>query len=331
MNHGCAPIPFGAAHNLPFKFKIKIMGDYTAQEIWSIVVMQSFSGVSLLCIFALMGMGLYLIFGQMGVINMAHAEFLVLGSYTMCLFSKLVTESMPALVNYYVFLVIPLAFAVAFVVGYIVEWLLISRLYTRPLDTLLATWGLSLLMQQSYRTFFGAREMSANLPEWLLGAWMPTDTIFIPISGIILLILTICLTVGLILYTKKTRMGLRMRATTQNREMTGALGIPTKMTDRITFGIACGISGIAGAFFTTIASTSPSAGTDYIVDSFLVLVVGGLGSLVGLFISAGFIALLSSILEFFMSGAMAKVWVYIVIFVTLMYFTKGLFADKTRQ
>jgi urea transport system permease protein len=307
------------------------MGDYTAQEIYSILIMQSFSGVSLLCIYALMGMGLYIILGQMGEINMAHAEFLVLGSYTMCLFSQFVTESVPSLANYYIILAIPLSFGIAFGVGYLVEWLLISRLYKRPLDTLLATWGLSLLMQQSFRTFIGARETSADLPEWLLGSWSVSEMIDIPVSGLVLLGLTIALTVGLVVYTKKTRMGLRMRATTQNREMTAALGINTKMTDRFSFAIACGISGIAGAFFTTMASTSPSAGTNYIVDSFLVLVVGGLGSLLGLFISAGFLALLSSILEFFMTGSLAKVWLYLVIFIVLMKFTKGLFSDKVRS
>ncbi|CAA6696920.1 MULTISPECIES: urea ABC transporter permease subunit UrtB [unclassified Lentimonas] len=306
------------------------MGDYTAQEIYSIVVMQSFSGVSLLCIYVLMALGLYIIFGQMGVINMAHAEFLVLGSYTMCLFSQLVTDHMPFLTNFYIILAIPLSFGIAFFVGYMVEWLLISRLYKRPLDTLLATWGLSLLMQQCFRTFIGARETSATLPEWLLGSWSASDTIDIPISGLVLLVLTAALTIGLVIYTKKTRMGLRMRATTQNREMTGALGINTKMTDRVTFGIACGISGIAGAFFTTMASTSPSAGTNYIVDSFLVLVVGGLGSLFGLFISGAFLALLSSILEFFMTGSIAKVFLYLVIFIVLMKFPRGLFSSKVR-
>ena len=307
------------------------MGDYTAQEIYSIVVMQSFSGVSLLCIYVLMALGLYIIFGQMGVINMAHAEFLVLGSYTMCLFSQVVTEHMPFLTNFYILLAIPLSLGVAFFVGYMVEWLLISRLYKRPLDTLLATWGLSLLMQQCFRTFIGARETSATLPDWLLGSWSASDTIDIPISGLVLLVLTATLTIGLVIYTKKTRMGLRMRATTQNREMTGALGINTKMTDRVTFGIACGISGIAGAFFTTMASTSPSAGTNYIVDSFLVLVVGGLGSLFGLFISGAFLALLSSILEFFMTGSIAKVFLYLVIFIVLMKFPRGLFSDKVRS
>ncbi|MDA9589426.1 urea ABC transporter permease subunit UrtB [Opitutales bacterium] len=293
--------------------------------------MQSFSGVSLLCIYVLMALGLYIIFGQMGVINMAHAEFLVLGSYTMCLFSQVVTEHMPFLTNFYILLAIPLSFGVAFFVGYMVEWLLISRLYKRPLDTLLATWGLSLLMQQCFRTFIGARETSATLPDWLLGSWSASDTIDIPISGLVLLVLTATLTIGLVIYTKKTRMGLRMRATTQNREMTGALGINTKMTDRVTFGIACGISGIAGAFFTTMASTSPSAGTNYIVDSFLVLVVGGLGSLFGLFISGAFLALLSSILEFFMTGSIAKVFLYLVIFIVLMKFPRGLFSDKVRS
>lgn len=307
------------------------MGDYSAQEIYSIVVMQSFSGVSLMCIYVLMGMGLYIIFGQMGVINMAHAEFLVLGSYTMCIFSEFIVEYVPALTSVYVILAIPLSFIIAFGVGYVVEWLLISRLYKRPLDTLLATWGLSLIMQQCFRTFIGARETSATLPEWLLGSWSVSDTIDIPVSGLVLLGLTVFLTLGLVIFTKKTRLGLRMRATTQNREMTGALGINTKMTDRVSFGVACGISGIAGAFFTTMASTSPSAGTNYIVDSFLVLVVGGLGSLFGLFISGGFLALISSILEFFMTGSIAKVWLYLVIFVVLMKFTKGLFSDKIRS
>jgi urea transport system permease protein len=278
-----------------------------------------------------MGLGLYIIFGQMGVINMAHAEFLVLGSYTMCLFSQFIESSIPAFIDYYIILALPLAFVVAFIVGYLVELILISRLYKRPLDTLLATWGLSLIMQQSFRTFIGARETSAALPEWLLGSYAASDMIDIPVSGLVLLLVTIMLTAGLTYFTRKTRMGLRMRATTQNREMTGALGINTKMTDRISFGIACGISGVAGALFTTMASTSPSAGTNYIVDSFLVLVVGGLGSLVGLFVSGAFLALLSSIMEFFMSGSLAKVFLYLVIFVVMMKFTKGLFAEKVRS
>lgn len=307
------------------------MGDYTIQEIYSVVVMQSFSGLSLLCIFVLMGLGLYIIFGQMGVINMAHAEFLVMGSYTMCLFSKFISENVPWMMNYYVILAIPLSFGVAFGVGYLVEWLLISRLYKRALDTLLATWGLSLIFQQCFRSFIGAREISADLPDWIMGTWMPTDTIFIPVNGLILLGLTIAITVGLVLFMTKSRLGLRMRATTQNREMSDALGVNTKMTDRVTFALACGISGIAGAFFTTMASTSPTAGTNYIVDSFLVLVLGGLGSLFGLFISATFLGLLSSILEFFMSGSLAKVWLYLIIFVVLMKFTRGLFSARIRS
>lgn len=306
------------------------MGDYSFEEIYAIMIMQSFSGLSLLCIYVLMGMGLYLIFGQMGVINMAHAEFLVLGSYTMCLFSQFISDHVPWMIDYYIILAIPLAFSIAFIVGYLVEWVLISRLYKRPLDTLLATWGLSLIMQQCFRTFIGARETSATLPDWLLGSWMVSDSIDIPVSGMILILLTVSLTASLVYFTKYTRMGLRMRATTQNREMTGALGINTKLTDRFSFGVACGISGIAGAFFTTMASTSPSAGTNYIVDSFLVLVVGGLGSLTGLFISGGFLALLSSIMEFFMDASIAKVMLYIVIFVVLMKFTKGLFSEKVR-
>jgi len=307
------------------------MGEYTFQEIYSIIVMQSFGGVSLACIYVLMGLGLFIVFGQMGVINMAHAEFLVIGSYTMCLVSKFIAENAPGLLNYYFIFAIALAFVIAFGVGYLVEWALISRLYSRPLDTLLATWGLSLVMQQCFRTFIGAREMSATLPSWLMGSWAITDTIEVPLNGILLLGLTIALTASLIIFLKKTRLGLRMRATTQNREMSGALGINTKRTDRLTFAIACGTSGIAGAFFTTIASTSPTAGTAYIVDAYLVLVVGGLGSLAGLFVASGFLALLSSILEFFMAGSIAKVWLYVIIFAVLTKFAKGLFSERIRS
>lgn len=307
------------------------MGDYTFEEIKAIFVMQSFSGVSLMCIYVLMGLGLYIVFGQMNVINMAHAEFLVMGSYVMCLSSKFVETSAPGLLNYYPIIAIAIAFLVTFVFGYLVEMFLVRRLYHRPLDTLLATFGLSLVMQQCFRTFIGAREISATLPDWLMGSWSVSDMIDIPLNGMYLLVLTLLLTVSLVFMMKKTRWGLNMRATTQNREMCGALGVNTARTDRLTFATACGISGIAGAFFTTIASTSPTAGTNYIVDSFLVLVVGGLGSLFGLFVSGGFLALLSSILEFFMSGAVAKVVLYIIIFVVLMKFTKGLFSSKVRS
>ena len=307
------------------------MGEYSFQEIYSIIVMQSFGGVSLLCIYVLMGLGLFIVFGQMGVINMAHAEFLVIGSYTMCLVSQFVSDNAPGLLNYYFIFAIALAFVIAFGVGYLVEWALISKLYARPLDTLLATWGLSLIMQQCFRSFIGAREMSATLPEWLMGSWSVTDSIEIPLNGILLLGLTIMLTLGLLIFLRRTRLGLRMRATTQNREMSGALGINTKRTDRLTFAIACGISGIAGAFFTTIAATSPTAGTAYIVDAYLVLVVGGLGSLAGLFVASGFLALLSSILEFFMAGSIAKVWLYVIIFAVLTKFTKGLFSERIRS
>ena len=304
---------------------------YSSEEIFAVVVMQSFGGLSLMCVYALMGLGLYIVFGQMKVINMAHAEFLVMGSYVMCLVSNFVENNIPGLLNYYLPFAVLLAFGVAFGFGYLVEKLLVSKLYDRPLDTLLATFGLSLLLQQCFRSFISNREMSATLPDWMMGSWSVSDMIDIPINGMVLMLLTIVLTLGLVQFMRRTRFGLRMRATTQNRAMSGALGINTKMSDRFTFAVACGISGIAGAFFTTIGSTSPTAGTDYIVDAFLVLVVGGLGSLFGLFISGGFLALLSSILEFFMSGSVAKVFLYLIIFVVLMRFNKGLFSERIRS
>lgn len=163
-------------------------------EFGGILMMQGFNGLSVFCVLLLMALGLAIIFGQMGVINMAHGEFLTIGAYSTYLLSRLTTEYAPALQPYYFFGAIVLAFLVAYGIGYVVERLMISHLYKRPLDTLLATWGLSLVMQQSFRSIFGAKEVSATLPDWLMGSFQPAEGVDIPINGLFMMGLTIVLT-----------------------------------------------------------------------------------------------------------------------------------------
>lgn len=304
---------------------------YSLSDWGSILVMQGFSGLSLFSVLLLMALGLAIIFGQMGVINMAHGEFMTIGAYTIYVISKITETYFPAFMPYYFVVAILAAFAIAFIVGYFVEFLLIRHLYKRPLDTLLATWGLSLIMQQIFRSVFGGREVSPTLPDWLMGSWSPTATIDIPINGLFVMAVTVMVTALVILSLHKSRWGLKVRSTTQNRMMAGAVGINTQKVDRMTFAVGCGVAGIAGAAFTTIASTGPTSGSLYIVDTFLVVVFGGAASLFGTVASAFSISQAQSILTFFMTNAMGKVVTLLTIIVILMVRPEGLFASKVRK
>lgn len=305
------------------------MSDFTLQELGSILAMQGFAGLSLFSVLLLMALGLAIIYGQMGVINMAHGEFMVIGAYTTYWLSGIAAAH--GFTDYYFFLAILLSFLFAGAVGMLVEWSLIRHLYKRPLDTLLATWGLALIMQQIFRSTFGAREVSPTTPSWLLGSWQPTPSIDIPLNGLFIMALTVVVTVAVFVFLFRSRWGLRVRATTQNRVMSNAIGINTSMVDRLTFALGCGIAGIAGAAFTTISSTGPTSGQLYIVDTFLVVVFGGAASLFGTIASAFGIAQGQSILEFFMGGSMAKVLTLLIVIGILMMRPEGLFASKIRK
>jgi urea transport system permease protein len=303
----------------------------TFSEILNISLMQGFAGLSLFSVLLLMGLGLAIIFGQMGVINMAHGEFMTIGAYTIYFFSHLAEAYAPKLVAVYFPFAIIAAFVLAFIVGWGVEWAFIRHLYKRPLDTLLATWGLSLGMQQIFRSTFGAKEVSPTLPDWLMGSWAPSPGLDIPINGLFVMALTGVVTGGVLIALYKSRWGLRVRATVANRVMANATGINTKKTDRLTFAIGCGIAGVAGAAFTTIGSTGPTSGSLYIVDAFLVVTFGGAASLFGTVVSAFGIAQTQSIAEFFITGSMAKVLTLSAIVLILMMRPQGLFASKVRR
>ncbi|MDR7152098.1 urea transport system permease protein [Hydrogenophaga palleronii] len=300
-------------------------------DLLNIGLMQGFAGLSLFAVLLLMGLGLAIIFGQMGVINMAHGEFMTIGAYTIFLGSTLAESISPGVVAAYFPFAIVAAFLFAFAAGWLVEWALIRHLYKRPLDTLLATWGISLAMQQCFRTFIGPKEVSPTLPDWLLGSWAPAEGLDIPINGMFVLGLTALVTGGVLIALHKSRWGLRVRATVSNRVMANATGIDTKKTDRLTFAIGCGIAGVAGAAFTTIGSTGPTSGSLYIVDAFLVVTFGGAASLLGTVVSAFGIAQTQSITEFFLSGSMAKMLTLSLIVLILMVRPQGLFASKVRR
>lgn len=303
---------------------------YTSEEIKSIFIMQGFAGLSLFSVLLLMALGLAIIFGQMGVVNLAHGEFMALGAYMVYLCSEITTNHFPAFQPYYFICAIVVAFFAAAIMGGLVEWGMIRFLYKRPLDTLLATWGLSLIMQQAFRSIFGAREVTPTLPEWLMGSFKPSETIDIPINGVFVMALSLVLTIGIYIYMFRSRTGLRIRATVQNRLMSGAVGINTNRIDRFTFALGCGIAGVAGAAFTTIGSTGPDSGSRYIVDTFLVVVFGGAGSMAGTVVSSFGIAQGQSISEFFLEGTMGKVATLVAIVVILMIRPQGLFPSKVR-
>jgi urea transport system permease protein len=308
-----------------------MFGDYSIGDLGAILAMQGFAGLILFSVYVLMALGLAIIFGQMGVINMAHGEFMILGAYVTWMTASFVEAYIPSIFGGYFFIAMILAFIASGSLGMLVEWGLIRHLYKRPLDTLLATWGLSLILQQAYRSIFGAREVGVELPPWMLGSKQITDSIEVPINGIFVMCLTVLITCAVAYIMFRSRWGRQVRAVVQNRVMAGAVGINTEKVDRYTFGLGCGIAGVAGSAFTMIGSTGPTAGQLYIVDTFLVVVFGGAASLLGTIASAFTISQAQSTMEFFMSGSMAKVLTLLAIVAILMMRPQGLFALKVRK
>jgi urea transport system permease protein len=262
---------------------------------------------------------------------MAHGEFMILGAYMTYFCSHLFQSYLPGLYAGYFFVAMVVAFITSGIAGLFVEWALIQRLYARPLDTLLATWGLSLIMQQAFRSGFGAREVGVELPSWMMGSLQVTDSIEVQINGLFVMGLTLLITAAVAVLLFRSRWGLQVRSVVANRSMAGAVGIDTRRIDRYTFGLGCGIAGVAGSAFTMIGSTGPTAGQLYIVDTFLVVVFGGAQSLLGTIASAFTISQSQSTLEFFLTGSMAKVLTLLIVIGILMLRPQGLFALKVRR
>ena len=298
-----------------------------------ILAMQAFNGLSLFTILVLMALGLAIVFGLMGVINMAHGELMAMGAYTTYATALLFEKFMPGLMPVYFLVGIVLAFVVTFAFGFALERGLIRFLYTRPLDTMLATWGLSLILQQVFRHVFGPKEVGVPTVNWLRGAWSPSfmpDAQF-PLSRMFIVLLALLVSFGVYMLLFRTRWGMKIRAVTQNRAMAGAAGINTERVDAMTFALGCGLAGIAGSSFTMLASTGPVTGQQYVVDTFIVVVFGGVESLAGTIMSAAIIGQLQSTFEYLMTGSMAKASILLLVIVALYFRPNGLFASKVRR
>lgn len=290
-----------------------------------ILVTQVFNGLSGGSILLLAALGLALTFGQMGVINMAHGEFIMAGAYTAFVMqSALGDAGLSLLVS------LPIAFAVGGVLGVILETTLLRRMYHRPLDTLLVTWGVSLVIQQLARDIFGTAGVDVPAPAWLsgpleiLGFSFPKTRVFILVLAIVAFLL---LSAGL----RFTPLGRRIRATVQNRQLAESSGISTRSTDRITFFIGSGLAGVAGVALTLMGSISPNLGTAYIVDAFLVIVVGGIGQIRGAVIAAFLLGVVQSWIEYTTTTSIAKVLVFALIVAFLQVRPQGLFVVRSRS
>ncbi|MSQ59332.1 MAG: urea ABC transporter permease subunit UrtB [Betaproteobacteria bacterium] len=298
---------------------------------FDMLAMQAFTGLSVFTILMLMALGLAIVFGLMGVINMAHGELMAMGAYTTYGTAVLFETYFPRFMDAYFVVGIVFAFCITFVFGFLLERGLIQFLYKRPLDTMLATWGLSLILQQIYRQFINAKEVEVPTVSWLQGTWQATETVSFPLSRIFIIGLAVVTGAAVYMLLYKTRWGLRIRAVTQNRSISGAVGINTTKVDAFTFALGCGLAGIAGSSFTMLASTGPVTGQAYIVDTFIVVVFGGVESLLGTIASAFIMGQMQSWFEYFMSGSMARASILLLVIVVLYFRPNGLFATKVRR
>ncbi|MBG0851955.1 urea ABC transporter permease subunit UrtB [Streptomyces spinoverrucosus] len=292
----------------------------------TVILNQSFTGISIGAVLLLIALGLTLTFGQMGVINMAHGEFIMAGAYTTYVLQKSISSAGVSLL-----VALPLAFLVAGAMGALLEWLLIRRLYTRPLDTLLVTWGVSLMLQQLARDIFGAPNVQTSAPDLLTGNISLGGGITFANSRLFILGLALLCVLGLTLILRLTPLGRRIRAVVQNRDLAEVSGIATGQVDRITFFIGSGLAGVAGVALTLVGPIGPTMGTNYIVDAFLVVVVGGIGRLKGSVITAFALGVLQSVLEYSTTVSVAKVIVLVAIVAFLQWRPQGLYTLRTRS
>jgi len=296
--------------------------------LWS-SVQNAWYGLSLGSVLLLAAIGLAITFGVMGVINMAHGEMVMLGAYTTFVVQDIIRTSYPGLFDMSLFIAVPLAFLVAGFVGIVIERCVIRFLYGRPLETLLATWGLSLILQQAVRTAFGPTNKEVGNPSWMSGAF-ELGGITITYNRMWIIVFTLAVFIALLGLLRFTRLGLEMRAVTQNRQMAASMGIRTARIDALTFGLGSGIAGIAGVALSQIDNVSPNLGQGYIIDSFLVVVFGGVGNLWGTLVAALTLGIANKFLEPFAGAVLGKIAILVFIILFIQKRPRGLFALKGR-
>lgn len=289
-----------------------------------------FYGLSLGSILMLSALGLAITFGLMGVINMAHGEMLMLGAYTTYVVQRLFQSHAPAWQDAYLLMAIPLAFAVTALVGIALERLVIRHLYGRPLETLLATWGISLALIQAVRLVFGAQNVSVANPSWLAGGWAVADGLVLTYNRLAIIAFALLVLLMAYLLLQRIALGLNVRAVSQNRPMAAAMGINTASVDAWTFGLGSGIAGLGGVALSQLDNVAPDLGQGYIVDSFMVVVLGGVGQLAGTFVGAFGLGVLNKFLEPQIGAVMGKVLVLVLIILFIQRRPQGLFAMRGR-
>ena len=295
----------------------------------TVILGQTFTGISIGAVLLLIALGLSLTFGQMNVINMAHGEFIMAGAYTTYVLQKSITSAGLSLL-----VALPVAFLVSGALGALLEWLLIRRLYLRPLDTLLVTWGVSLMLQQLARDIFGAPNVQTRAPEVLTGhitVLGGDDPLTFANSRLFILGLAIAAVLALSPTLRLTPLGRRIRAVVQNRDLAEVSGISTSRVDRTAFFIGSGLAGVAGVALTLVGPIGPTMGTNVIIDAFLVIVVGGIGQLKGSVIVAFVLGVLQSVLEYSTTVSVAKVLVLVAIVAFLQWRPQGLYTMRTRS
>jgi urea transport system permease protein len=296
--------------------------------VWS-TVQNAWYGLSLGSVLLLAAIGLAITFGVMGVINMAHGEMVMIGAYTTFVVQEVIRTRYPGLFDYSLFIAVPLAFLVAGAIGVLIERSIIRFLYGRPLETLLATWGLSLVLQQAVRTVFGPTNREVGNPSWMSGAF-ELGQITITYNRLWILCFTLAVFAILLAMLRYTALGLEMRAVTQNRRMAASMGIATSRVDALTFGLGSGIAGIAGVALSQIDNVSPNLGQSYIIDSFMVVVFGGVGNLWGTLVGAFTLGIANKFLEPVAGAVLGKIAILVLIILFIQKRPRGLFALKGR-
>ncbi len=296
--------------------------------VWS-AVQNAWYGLSLGSVLLLAAIGLAITFGVMGVINMAHGEMVMLGAYTTFVVQDVIRTSYPGLFDYSLFIAVPLAFLVSGAIGVMIERTIIRFLYGRPLETLLATWGISLVLQQAVRTAFGPTNREVGNPSWMSGAF-ELGQITITYNRLWILCFTLGVFAILLAMLRYTALGLEMRAVTQNRRMAASMGIATSRVDALTFGLGSGIAGIAGVALSQIDNVSPNLGQSYIIDSFMVVVFGGVGNVWGTLVGAFTLGIANKFLEPVAGAVLGKIAILVLIILFIQKRPRGLFALKGR-
>jgi len=290
-----------------------------------------FYGISLGSVLLLAALGLAITFGLMGIINMAHGELLMIGAYTTYVCQLLFRKFLPGAIDAYLVVALPAAFLVAGAVGIVLERLVIRWLYGRPLETLLCTWGISLMLMQGVRTIFGAQNVEVTNPSWMSGGVTVLGSLVLSYNRIVIIFFALFVVLAVWLILNKTRLGLFVRAVMQNRRMADCVGVSTGKIDMMTFGLGCGIAGLGGVALSQLGNVGPDLGQSYIVDSFMVVVLGGVGQLAGTVIAAVGLGEVNKFLEPVAGAVLAKIAILVFIIVFIQKRPQGLFALKGRS